>query len=208
MRRVIIESPLAGGPLSESERVLYGPALKYMQHVVYGEDEPESPAILLRRTINEFGVPYPEPSAARSLMAAVRNKRYARMCMLDALGRGEAPLASHLLYGHPEVLDDLIEADRELGITAGFAWRGAAEATAVYADLGISGGMQRGIEDAAARQSPVEYRTLFDCDYCGNRMQAQYRRTCNMRGGGIQKPPTLHDCEARIPEALRVEVLA
>lgn len=39
-------------------------------------------------------------------------------------------------------------------------WRQSAEKTVVYTDLGISRGMQYGIEDAQKKGRPVEYRTL------------------------------------------------
>lgn len=93
------------------------------------------------------------------------NVRYARACMKDCLTRGEAPYASHLLYTQEGVLDDTIPVEREWGIQAGFAWRQVAEKTVVYTDLGISKGMQYGIEDAIKRNSPVEYRTLPDSSW-------------------------------------------
>lgn len=89
-----------------------------------------------------------------------RNVAYARACMLDCLKREEAPFASHLLYAQPGILDDLDPVQRELGMIAGFAWRDVADLTVVYTDLGISGGMERGIADAKAKGRPVEYRTL------------------------------------------------
>jgi hypothetical protein len=49
-----------------------------------------------------------------------RNIRYARACMLDALRRGESPLASHLLW--PGILDDAHPTERAVGIEAGLAW--------------------------------------------------------------------------------------
>lgn len=88
------------------------------------------------------------------------NVRYARRCMADCLARNEAPYASHLLYTQPGVLDDDVPGEREAGIQAGFAWRHVAEATVVYTDYGISGGMKYGIKDAEKRGSPVEYRTI------------------------------------------------
>jgi hypothetical protein len=42
-----------------------------------------------------------------------RNTLYARHALKDSLMRGEAPIASHLLY--PQVLDDLIPSERQLG---------------------------------------------------------------------------------------------
>ncbi|HKY87627.1 MAG TPA: hypothetical protein VJL90_12765 [Pseudorhodoplanes sp.] len=90
------------------------------------------------------------------------NEAYARAAMRDCLLRGEAPIASHLLYTQPGVLDDLIPAERMLGINAGLVWGTLAEATVVYTDRGISRGMQYGIERAIDEGRPVEYRTLGD----------------------------------------------
>lgn len=89
-----------------------------------------------------------------------RNLRYARACMRDCLLRGEAPLASHLLYTQPGVLDDGVLAERSLGMEAGFAWGATADATVVYTDLGTSNGMQAGIVRACRLGRPVEYRKL------------------------------------------------
>lgn len=85
-------------------------------------------------------------------------QRYARACVQDSLNRGEAPLASHLLY--PQVLDDDVPEERALGIEAGLAWGAAAELTAVYQNLGISPGMLVGIERAKKEIRPIEYRRL------------------------------------------------
>lgn len=90
------------------------------------------------------------------------NVRYARAAMRDSLARGEAPYASHLLYTQEGVLDDDVPEEREQGIQAGFAWRHVAELTVVYQDLGISKGMQYGIDDAIKRGCPIEYRNLPD----------------------------------------------
>ena len=88
------------------------------------------------------------------------NEAYARACMADSLRRGEAPIASHLLYTQPGILDDLISEERLLGIHAGFAWNQHAAATVVYTDRGISRGMQYGIEAAEKAGRPIIYRTL------------------------------------------------
>lgn len=87
-----------------------------------------------------------------------RNQRYLRACLRDSLLRGEAPFASHAIYVGP--LDDDKREERDLGIAAGFAWRSAAELTVVYEDLGISRGMQLGIEAAEAMGHPIEVRKL------------------------------------------------
>jgi hypothetical protein len=88
------------------------------------------------------------------------NVEYARLCLRDCLLRGEAPLASHLLYTQPGVLDDDLPAERRLGIGAGLAWGGAAAATVVYTDRGVSAGMEAGIARARAEGRRVEYRAL------------------------------------------------
>ena len=92
-----------------------------------------------------------------------RNTDYARACLHDCLIRGEAPLASHLLYTQPGVLDDDKPDERELGIAAGLEWGMQAEATVVYKDFGISQGMRDGIEAAGAAGRPVEFRSLPLC---------------------------------------------
>jgi hypothetical protein len=87
-----------------------------------------------------------------------RNTLYARRALKDSLMRGEAPIASHLLY--PQVLDDLIPSERQLGMDAGLAWRKVAEATVVYQDYGISPGMEYGMQLAQERGIPIEYRRI------------------------------------------------
>jgi|SRR5579875_243272 len=89
-----------------------------------------------------------------------RNMAYARAAMRDCLTRGEAPLASHVLYAHSGVLDDLDPVQRQSGIDAGLAWGRAAHLTAVYVDLGISRGMEEGIAAAHAAGCEVVFRSL------------------------------------------------
>jgi hypothetical protein len=89
-----------------------------------------------------------------------RNLRYLRACLRDCLLRGEAPYASHALYTQAGVLRDDDPAERYHGITAGFVWRQAADATVVYTDLGMSSGMRYGIDHVARMGHPIEYRTL------------------------------------------------
>jgi len=89
-----------------------------------------------------------------------RNILYLRACLRDCLLRGEAPYASHAIYTQDGVLDDDNPDERDLGIRAGFEWRQSAEVTVVYTDLGISKGMQIGIDDARRRSCDVIYRSL------------------------------------------------
>ena len=91
-----------------------------------------------------------------------RDVAYARACVRDALERGEAPIASHLLYTQPSILRDEVPAERQWGIDAGLAWRKVAELTAVYADYGITSGMQYGIGLAERQGIPIEERRILD----------------------------------------------
>lgn len=89
------------------------------------------------------------------------NVKYARACVRDSLSRGEAPIASHLLYTQPGILCDEIPHERQWGIRAGLAWKKVAEALIVYIDHGISGGMQHGIAAAKKAGIPTEYRSIL-----------------------------------------------
>ena len=70
------------------------------------------------------------------------NVAYARVCLCDSLMRGEAPIASHLLYTQDGVLNDNDPEQRRHGIDAGHAWLEVAEAVVFYVDLGMSSGME------------------------------------------------------------------
>lgn len=87
-----------------------------------------------------------------------RNQRYARLCCLDCLRRGESPYASHLFF--TQMLDDRSPEDRDLGIKAGFAWGVYADLRAFYTDLGWSIGMERGLEECHERDLEHEERSL------------------------------------------------
>lgn len=88
------------------------------------------------------------------------NIEYARRCVKDSLSRGEAPIASHLLYTQPGILDDDIPEERQWGIDAGLEWRRVADITAVYSDRGVTKGMEYGIALAEEEGIPVEYRNI------------------------------------------------
>jgi hypothetical protein len=89
-----------------------------------------------------------------------KNIAYLRAALRDCLMRGEAPFASHALYTQPGVLDDGDPAERSLGIEAGFSFRSAASKTVVYSDLGVSPGMNLGIEHARRAGQQIEHRAL------------------------------------------------
>jgi len=90
-----------------------------------------------------------------------RNTMYARACLRDSLLRGEAPIASHLLYTQTGVLRDDIPDERQRGIDAGLAWKAFADATVVYTDYGITPGMEYGIAVAKKAGVPIEYRIIL-----------------------------------------------
>lgn len=100
------------------------------------------------------------PYAGATSELVERNIDYAREALRDSLLRGEAPIASHLLYTQRGVLNDGIPEERALGIGAGLAWGGVAEMTVVYADLGISSGMVIGMERAVREGRRVEVRRI------------------------------------------------
>lgn len=88
------------------------------------------------------------------------NILYARMAVRDSLLRGEAPIASHLLYTQEGVLNDNIKEEREQGINAGLAWGDVANQTVVYIDRGISHGMEYGIQRAITDGRDIVFRSL------------------------------------------------
>lgn len=88
------------------------------------------------------------------------NIEYAKRAVHDCLERGEAPIASHLLFTQHGVLDDREPAERRLGMEAGLAWYRVANGCVVYQDRGISEGMMMGIARAQLFAVPVEYRNI------------------------------------------------
>jgi len=88
------------------------------------------------------------------------NIKFARACMKDSLSRGEAPFAMHLLYTQEGILDDDIPEERNWGIEAGMSWGKHAHKTVVYTNLGITRGMEFGIQRAKEEGREIEYREL------------------------------------------------
>ncbi len=84
-----------------------------------------------------------------------RNVRYARACMRFCLVQDVAPYASHLLYTQPGVFDDDDPDERTKGINAGLAIGDKMDETWVFEDLGISRGMEYGIQRAKDNNRPL-----------------------------------------------------
>lgn len=89
-----------------------------------------------------------------------RNVTYARRCLHDCLIRGESPIASHLLFTQPGVLDDNKSEERALGIKAGLAWVPRADYSVYYTDLGWSNGMRSALYLAIRNLRPIKIRKL------------------------------------------------
>lgn len=89
-----------------------------------------------------------------------RNVAYAKRALLHSLSLGEAPIASHLLWTQPGVLDDNNPDDRRAGLAAGLAWHRAAAAVVFYVDLGVSAGMAEAEKHATRLGVPTEVRRI------------------------------------------------
>jgi hypothetical protein len=89
-----------------------------------------------------------------------RNIKYVKECIKDSLLRGEAPIASHLLYTQDGILNDDIQAERELGINAGLAWLKVAEKHVFYIDYGYSKGMEYAKEYSTKNNIEIEERRI------------------------------------------------
>lgn len=101
------------------------------------------------------------PYAGKSDIDIEINEIYGRFCMRDCLtNHNETPYASHLLYTQKFVLRDNVPEERKLGIEAGFFWRDVAEKTVFYIDLGMTKGMDQGIQDCEDKNKPYEVRHL------------------------------------------------
>lgn len=139
------------------------------------------------------------------------NQRYARACMRDSIQRGEAPIASHLLYTQPGILDDQKPEERKLGMACGFAWNRMAHMTVVYTDLGVTKGMQEGMDraDRDGRQVLIrmlgqiwtEAEKVNPCNRCGRptRQAPGFGYVCDPcwdaahQGHGATLVPEAHD---------------
>jgi hypothetical protein len=90
------------------------------------------------------------------------NLRYARLCMAHSLSLNEAPLASHLLYTQPGILDDSDAQERAQGIAAGLAWAHFADVHAFYLDRGWSRGMLAAHKWCLRQHSICDYRSIYN----------------------------------------------
>jgi hypothetical protein len=87
-----------------------------------------------------------------------RNLTYARRALRHSLARGEAPIASHLLY--PQALNENNQAERIWGIEAGLAWLAVADLQVFYIDYGRSPGMIDAEHAGIYRGIPQQVRKI------------------------------------------------
>jgi len=90
-----------------------------------------------------------------------RNVNYARACVRDSLMRGEAPIASHLIYTQAGILNDEIPEERQHGIDAGLAWKDVADLHVFYIDLGYSPGMRYAKQYMTKNNIPIVERKIY-----------------------------------------------
>lgn len=87
------------------------------------------------------------------------NTGYIRECMTDSIDRGEAPVASHFVYGSTGLTPE--DSSRILGIELGFAWMEVCDKVVVYIDRGLSKGVKAAMLRALALGKPIEFRSLY-----------------------------------------------
>lgn len=110
------------------------------------------------------------------------NVTYARRCVRDSVLRGEAPIASHLLFTQPGILDDSIPEERTLGIKAGLAWIGVAHYSIFYTDRGWSRGMRGALTKSLNEQRDnIKIRALDNTPTIPpgySKMEEEFLRSC------------------------------
>ena len=106
------------------------------------------------------------PYAGKTEKEIDLNEAYGELAMHDCLvNHNESPYASHLLYTRKYVLRDNVPEERKKGIQAGFKWRDVAERTAFYCDLGMTSGMEQGIQDVNKKGGRYDIRWLPDGEW-------------------------------------------
>jgi hypothetical protein len=108
----------------------------------------------MRRVIVE------SPFAAPDDAGINENIEYARRAVRDSVLRGEAPIASHLLFTQPGILQDGVPEERILGMKAGLAWAEACDLAVFYADRGWSSGMRQARQHYDELRIPYETRLI------------------------------------------------
>lgn len=98
------------------------------------------------------------PFMAEDYSRAAAVKRYGDRCVKDSIGRGEAPIASHLFYY--DVLNVRNPIERDIGLLSQLTWIGKCDIVVVYVDFGITKAMEVAINTAQLRSRKIEFRTI------------------------------------------------
>ena len=101
-----------------------------------------------------------------------KNTEYARAAVRHSLNRGEAPMASHLLYPQPGILREEVPEERAWGIAAGLEWRRRCDKQAFYVDNGWSSGMLAAWNSAVNYGKVCALRSLHHNDFMKMLMEA------------------------------------
>jgi len=87
-----------------------------------------------------------------------RNTEYAWRALHHSIMLGEAPFASHLLYGL--LLDDSNPHERKIGLSCDHAFLAKCDIVAVYNDFGVSAGMEEAIDLAHKLGIQIDLRYI------------------------------------------------
>lgn len=88
------------------------------------------------------------------------NVAYAMRAVRDCIERGEAPIASHLLFTQRGLYHDSAKEERDTCMRAGHVWIPVADSVVVYEDYGVTAGMEIGIGVAREHEILIEYRKI------------------------------------------------
>ena len=130
---------------------------QFKETMISIEKEVKVRAITAKRNIVEL-VLLESPYYSEDESVMKENVKFAEACMRNSLMRGEAPMASHLLY--TRVLDE--DGERSIGMSAAMSWQTVVDKLVVYSDRGITDGMTESINLAVKKGLRIEYRTLYD----------------------------------------------
>lgn len=110
------------------------------------------------------------------------NLLYARFCLHDSImHHNEAPLASHLLYTLPDVLDDGMPYEIGLAAMMKRSYMSATEKTILYLDLGKSAEMSISQRDTLNHGHQVELRYLPEW------LWRKFRETAKSQGHQVEE---------------------
>lgn len=118
--------------------------------------EPTLP--ITNRVANRKCVIIESPYASEDTAMMQRHVNYAKYAFKDSMSRGEAPMAGFILYG--QMMNDRQKIDHDIALVVHLSWIPKCDLLVVYADYGISPGMQAAINTAKIKMVKTEYRII------------------------------------------------